>query len=58
MVDDSSKLDSLLEALNEALELEKNLKRLYACQEDRDQIEIKRADIHEVGLQISSLFQS
>lgn len=38
--------------------MEKNLKKLYSLQEDRDQIEIKQADIHKIGLRIISVFES
>lgn len=56
--ENSSKIDSFLEALNEAVELEKNLKRLYSLEEDRKNIDIKQADIHKIGVRIISVFES
>jgi hypothetical protein len=58
LVENTSKIDSFLETLNEAIALEKNLKKLYSLQEDRDQIEIKQGDIHKIGLRIISVFES
>jgi hypothetical protein len=54
----SSMICSFVDALNEAVELEKNLKKLYSLQEDIDQIQIKQPDIHNFGLNIIRVFKS
>ena len=54
----SDKIDDFLEALNQAVELERNLKKLYSLEEDKALIQIKQADIHKIGLRIITVFES
>jgi hypothetical protein len=53
----SDKIDDILEALNQAVELERNLKNMYTIEEDKVQIQIKQADIHRIGLKIIDVFE-
>ena len=54
----SDKIDDILEALNQAVELERNLKKLYTQEQDKGLIQIKQADIHIIGLKIIGVFES
>jgi hypothetical protein len=53
----SDKIDDILEALNQAVELERNLKKLYSHEQDKGLITIKQGDIHIIGLKIIDVFE-
>jgi hypothetical protein len=57
LVNQDGKIDDFLDAFNETVELEKNMRRLYSLEEDRSIIEIKQAHIHKFSIKIINVFE-